>query len=101
VADFEGYDALEAAFKAAARTAGCWGAGPRDLCIDITAGQKIFSIAGAIATLNRDTVFTYVNNAGEVASYIQREYFARGVWKLNRNIAERSPEDLLKPAEAN
>jgi CRISPR-associated protein Csx16 len=70
VADFESYDALNAAFKAAGRTAASFGAGPRDLCIDITAGQKVFSIAGVIATLNRETVFTYVNPAGEVASYV-------------------------------
>jgi CRISPR-associated protein Csx16 len=68
-ADFESYDALDRAFKAAARTAAGWGAGARDLCIDITAGQKIFSIAAVIATLNRGTVFTYVNPAGEVAGY--------------------------------
>lgn len=33
-------------------------------CIDITAGQKIFSIAGAVLTLNRPLKFSYVNTTG-------------------------------------
>jgi hypothetical protein len=39
------------------------------MCIDVTAGFKIFSIVAAIATLNRNTVFSYVNNRGEVSIF--------------------------------
>lgn len=44
----------------------------RDLCIDITAGQKIWSAAGTIATLNSETAFGYVNTLadGEVGKMV-------------------------------
>lgn len=69
-ADFEDYDDLVGAFSEAlmlARQVG--GAYYGDVCIDATAGQKIFSIAAAIVTLNKNLVFTYVNNLGKVRAY--------------------------------
>jgi CRISPR-associated protein Csx16 len=69
VADFEDHAQLVVAFRESSTLAGKWGAKPRDLCIDVTAGQKIFSIAAAIATLNGGTVFSYVNNDGAVSVY--------------------------------
>lgn len=48
----------------------------RDICIDVTAGQKIFSIAGGVITLNRKMYFGYVttgaagvNIGGDVRIY--------------------------------
>lgn len=40
-----------------------------NICIDATAGQKVFSIAAATVTLNHDLIFSYVNNKGEVHFY--------------------------------
>ncbi|MFC7452230.1 hypothetical protein [Insolitispirillum peregrinum] len=40
-----------------------------EICIDATAGLKTFSIAAAITTLNRQLVFSYVNNNGEPRYY--------------------------------
>jgi hypothetical protein len=68
-ANFERYEDLKAAFRAADQTAHDHGGTPREMCIDVTAGLKIFSIAAAIATVNRDAVFSYVNNDGEVAIF--------------------------------
>lgn len=41
----------------------------RDICIDVTAGQKTFSIAGAIVTLNNDLLLGYVTTSGEAKFY--------------------------------
>jgi len=40
-----------------------------DICIDATAGFKIFSIAAAMVTMNRDFVFSYVTNSGQSRFY--------------------------------
>jgi hypothetical protein len=45
---------------------------PRKICVDITAGNKMSSIAGAIVTLNRDLMVSYVNNEGEYSVYQAR-----------------------------
>ena len=63
-------DGLAAAFRSANAWArgGC-GARLSDICIDATAGQKIFGIAAAVVTLNRSLVFTGVNNQGVVRAF--------------------------------
>lgn len=40
-----------------------------EICIDVTAGQKTFSMAGANVTLNRELKLSYVNNDGKVTVY--------------------------------
>ena len=40
-----------------------------DIAIDATAGLKMYSIAAAVATINRPIVLQYVTNAGEVNVY--------------------------------
>jgi hypothetical protein len=54
---------------------------PQDICIDATAGQKIFSIAAAIITLNTAIKFSYVTTGpsqggGEVRFYDASVEFA-------------------------
>ena len=51
--------------------------GARDICIDITAGLKPFSVAAAVVTLNRRLIFSYVNAAGEVKFYDAELDFGR------------------------
>ena len=41
----------------------------KDIAIEITAGFKIFSIAAAMASMNSDIVFQYVNTIGEPIQY--------------------------------
>jgi hypothetical protein len=41
----------------------------RRVCIDAASGQKIFSMTAAIVTLNKNLVFTYVDNRGKVRAY--------------------------------
>jgi hypothetical protein len=41
----------------------------RDICVDVTAGPKTFSIAGAIVTLNRDLKLGYVSTEGLVTVF--------------------------------
>jgi hypothetical protein len=41
----------------------------KDICIDITAGPKTFSVAGAIVTLNRDLKLSYVSSEGTVTIF--------------------------------
>jgi len=69
-ADFEDYDDLVQAFGSALRLSGdeC-GARLEEVCLDATAGLKIFSMTAAIVTLNKSLVFTYVNNRGKVRAY--------------------------------
>lgn len=67
-------DCIKQVCEAATLKAGC---DHRDLCIDITAGQKIWSAAGTIATLNSDAAFGYVdthdaNNAGKMVVFNAR-----------------------------
>lgn len=42
------------------------------ICLDITAGQKIFSIAAALVTMNRGVNMGYVTNDGEPVLYTAR-----------------------------
>ncbi|MEZ5847268.1 MAG: CRISPR-associated protein Csx16 [Geminicoccaceae bacterium] len=67
--DYEDYETLSSAIREAIRLARRLGADEREIVIDATAGQKIFSIAAAIATVNRNLVFTYVNNKGVVRAF--------------------------------
>lgn len=70
--EFENYDDVaEAANTAVNFIKKKWpeaeGAIPEDaICIDITAGIKIFSIAAAVVTLNQSLNFSYANNNGHV-----------------------------------
>ncbi len=43
--------------------------GHGQICLDATAGLKIFSIATAMVTLNRKLIFSYVNQAGQPRYY--------------------------------
>jgi hypothetical protein len=42
---------------------------PDEICVDATSGNKTFSIAAAIATLNAECVFSYVNSDGLMRFY--------------------------------
>jgi hypothetical protein len=42
---------------------------PSDICIDATAGQKTFSIASAIVTMNNEILLSYVTNEGKPKYY--------------------------------
>jgi hypothetical protein len=44
----------------------------RKICVDVTGGITEFSVAGAIATLNRNMSFSYVNHAGKSYLYDAR-----------------------------
>lgn len=68
--DFEDYDGIAASFRSAIALARdrC-GARLSEICVDATAGPKIFSIAAAVVTLNQSLVFTYVNNQGKVRAF--------------------------------
>jgi hypothetical protein len=46
-----------------------FGASHREICLDATAGFKIFSIATSIVTLNRGLIFSYINNDGRPRYY--------------------------------
>ncbi|MCB1971979.1 MAG: hypothetical protein KDG54_16370, partial [Geminicoccaceae bacterium] len=65
----EDYEMLSSAIREAISLARRLGADEHDIVIDATAGLKIFSIAAAIATVNRNLVFTYVNNKGVVRAF--------------------------------
>jgi len=67
--DYEDYEMLSSAIREAISLARRLGADEHDIVIDATAGLKIFSIAAAIATVNRNLVFTYVNNKGVVRAF--------------------------------
>lgn len=41
-------------------------------CIDVTPGIKVFSIAAGAVTFNRELIFSYANNSGDVAFYNAR-----------------------------
>ena len=81
IRSYENYDyvrdGLERAVKQAMRkTASRKAVRQQDICIDATAGQKTFSIAAAIITLNSKLVFSYVTTktdgerkGGEVRFY--------------------------------
>lgn len=78
--DYEDYDAVSKALEHAcnqAKAAQQAKSIPRKnrrgaaagICIDATAGQKVFSIAAAVVSLNRDLIFSYVNNNGTIRFY--------------------------------
>ena len=68
--DFEDHDSLRKAINGAIRHIGrTWGIPPKDIAIDVTAGQKIFSITAAAVTFNHELAFTYVNNEGHVTEF--------------------------------
>lgn len=76
--DYENYDYVRDGLLRAVEQAGEAGTRYRDadICIDATPGQKPFSIAAAIITLNRRLVFSYVTTGqpgsdvgGEVKTY--------------------------------
>lgn len=46
---------------------------PHDrVCVDVTPGQKIYSIAAAMVTMNRKLIFGYVTNQGVASFYDAR-----------------------------
>lgn len=67
--DFEDFGVVYKTMRAALEHAPKSDSGGDDVCIDVTPGQKIFSIASAVATLNRGVAFGYVNGKGEVKSF--------------------------------
>ncbi len=58
--DYEDLEEVETAIEEARQIALSAGVSDRDICVDITAGQKTFSIAAANATLRHNIVFAYV-----------------------------------------
>jgi putative CRISPR-associated protein (TIGR02620 family) len=68
--NMEHHDQILAAFKSAIAFARSHcGVQEKDIAIDCTPGSKIFSIAAAIATINRDVTVSYVNNDGRLSAY--------------------------------
>ncbi len=64
--DFENYDVLVSTMRRAVdKIRSDVGLRHSEICIDATAGFKTFSIAAAIATLNHQLIFSYVNRNGE------------------------------------
>lgn len=71
---------------------------PRDVCVDVTAGFKVFSVAAALVTLNRQLTFSYVTNnpstdeqgehvpKGSVRLYDARATFFRDVGETIKNL---------------
>jgi len=68
--NIEDHDQILASFRSAIDYA-CtrWRAREKDITIDCTPVSKIYSIAAAIATINRGITVTYVNNGGRVSTY--------------------------------
>lgn len=63
--DYEDYNTVVDALSSAVDHAIVrYGAKHDQICVDATAGSKIFSIAAAIVTMNRKLIFSYVNNEG-------------------------------------
>lgn len=62
------HDGLKRAIRMATKDHGA-AASPDNICIDVTAGQKTFSIAGAIVTLNNDILLSYMTNEGKPKFY--------------------------------
>ncbi|GEM_PF-7081802 len=68
--DFEEYsDMFDTLNRAVDHARDIYGAGHDEVCIDITAGLKVFSIAAANVTMNRKLIFSYINNEGEPQYY--------------------------------
>lgn len=63
--DFEDFDGLKTAFNKAIELFKEEGIPEKDIIIDITGGQKPVSIAGAIATLDKNVTFQYVQTTSD------------------------------------
>lgn len=64
--DYENFDQVYSGLLAAATTAAEFGYQEKDICIDVTAGQKTFSIAAAVATMNRSMIYSYINHKNDL-----------------------------------
>lgn len=53
---------------------------PRDVCVDVTAGLKVFSVAAATVTLNRQLTFSYVTT--QPSTDEQGEHVPKGSVRL-------------------
>ncbi len=58
--NYEDLEKVEAAIDRAREKARSLGFSDRDICVDVTAGQKTFSIAASNATLRSEIIFAYV-----------------------------------------
>lgn len=68
--NFEDYDSLIDALNEAVNFAEThFGANHSQVSVDVTGGSKIFSIAAAMVTLNRKSIFSYMNNEGNPCYY--------------------------------
>lgn len=69
--DFEDYADVYKRLKNTVErcTKGSGGYKEKDICIDITSGIKVFSIAAAAVTFNTDAKFSYVRDDGSVSFY--------------------------------
>jgi len=67
--DFEDHDEIRQTLENAIAQLRRAGIEDDDIAIDITGGTKIFSLAAAAFTINRDLNAIYVTNAGKVTNY--------------------------------
>lgn len=67
--NFENFDDIRDAYQRAVAMAEREDIPRNDLCMDVTGGTKVFSVATAALTLNDAVVFTYVNNEGHAALF--------------------------------
>lgn len=71
--DFEEYtDVVAMLNQAVSQAERTFGVSHNRICVDITAGQKVFSVAAAMVTMNRRLIFSYVNNQGKTLFYDAR-----------------------------
>ena len=66
---YDDYAYCYSGFALAIAAARSGGVVEKEIIIDITAGFKVFSIAGAVATMNSDVVFQYISIAGDPVQY--------------------------------
>lgn len=68
--DYDNYDHVIESFNLAVDYAQSqFKASHGQICVDVTSGSKIFSIAAAMVTLNRKLIFSYMNNDGSPLYY--------------------------------
>jgi len=67
--NFERYQDISVALRRATELAAALSGRGHNVCIDVTGGSKVFSIAGAIAALNRRIPLTYMNPKGQPIAY--------------------------------
>lgn len=68
--DYENYDhVVESLNRAVDYAETSFKASHGQICVDVTSGSKIFSIAAAMVTLNRKLIFSYMNNDGSPLYY--------------------------------